>query len=123
MKNQRDGRAVGRRGHEGYPKGRTGHAQPNSDIATPSAGSNYQFHISPCGITRKTPAETKLGADEAEAVHGRIELVVFSKTGGPLTKRIALTADGHIASDGSACTMARGRAERKGSAVSASWRR
>ena len=42
-----------------------------------------------------------------------IELVVFSKKGGPLTKRITLTADGKIASDGSACTMARGRAERK----------
>ena len=32
-----------------------------------------------------------------------IELAVFSKTGGPLTKRITLTADGKIASDGSAC--------------------
>ena len=42
-----------------------------------------------------------------------IELAVFSKTGGPLTKRITLTADGKIASDGSACTMARGRAKRK----------
>jgi hypothetical protein len=41
-----------------------------------------------------------------------IELVVFSKKGGPLTKRITLTADGKIASDGSACTMARGRAKR-----------
>ena len=41
-----------------------------------------------------------------------IELVVFSKMGGPLTKRITLTADGKIASDGSACTMARGRARR-----------
>jgi hypothetical protein len=42
-----------------------------------------------------------------------IELAVFSKAGGPLTKRITLTADGKIASDGSACTMARGRAKRK----------
>ena len=41
-----------------------------------------------------------------------IELVVFSKIGGPLTKRITLTADGKIASDGSTCTMARGRAKR-----------
>jgi hypothetical protein len=41
-----------------------------------------------------------------------IEVVVFSKMGGPLTKRITLTADGKIASDGSACTMARGRARR-----------
>ena len=36
-----------------------------------------------------------------------------AKTGGPLTKRITLTADGKIASDGSACTMARGRAKRE----------
>ena len=48
-----------------------------------------------------------------------IELVVFSKTGGPLTKRITLTADGKIASDGSACTMARGRAKR----MRIGWRR
>jgi hypothetical protein len=40
------------------------------------------------------------------------ELTVFTKSGGPLTKRIALTTDGKIASDGSACTMARGRARR-----------
>ena len=39
-----------------------------------------------------------------------IELTVFSKSGGPLTKRITLTTDGKIASDGNACYMARGRA-------------
>ena len=42
-----------------------------------------------------------------------IELAVFSKTGGPLTKRITLTADGKITSDGGACTMAHGHAKRK----------
>ena len=41
-----------------------------------------------------------------------IELTVFTKSGGPLTKRISLTPDGKIASDGNACTMARGRAKR-----------
>ena len=41
-----------------------------------------------------------------------IEITVFSKDGGPLTKRISLGADGKVASDGSACTMARGRAKR-----------
>ena len=41
-----------------------------------------------------------------------IEFTVFSKIGGPLTKRITLTTDGKITSDGSACTMARGRAKR-----------
>jgi hypothetical protein len=41
-----------------------------------------------------------------------IELTVFTKADGLLTKRIALTADGKIVSDGSACRMARGTAQR-----------
>jgi hypothetical protein len=40
------------------------------------------------------------------------EIVVFTKANGPLTKRIGLNADGTINSDGSACTMAHGRARR-----------
>jgi hypothetical protein len=40
------------------------------------------------------------------------EITLFSKFGGPLTKRISLTADGSIKSDGSACLMARGEARR-----------
>ena len=40
------------------------------------------------------------------------EIVVFTKAGGPLTKRISLNDDGTIKSDGSACIMARGRARR-----------
>jgi hypothetical protein len=41
-----------------------------------------------------------------------IEITVFTKSGGPLTKRISLDADGTIKSDGSACTMSRGSAQR-----------
>jgi hypothetical protein len=41
-----------------------------------------------------------------------IEITVFTKDGGPLTKRIALAHDGIVNSDGSACVMARGSAER-----------
>ena len=41
-----------------------------------------------------------------------IELTVFSKTGGPLTKRISLDPNDKIVSDGNACYMARGRAKR-----------
>ncbi|HEY6755630.1 MAG TPA: hypothetical protein VI077_13145 [Pseudolabrys sp.] len=41
-----------------------------------------------------------------------IEITVFSKDGGPLTKRISLSSDGKVFSDGSACTMARGTAKR-----------
>src|SRR6516162_7404429 len=42
----------------------------------------------------------------------RIELTVFRKSGGPLTKRIALGPDGSIKSDGSQCVMTRGIALR-----------
>jgi hypothetical protein len=41
-----------------------------------------------------------------------IEIVVFTKAGGPLTKRISLAADGTIISDGSTCVMSRGTAHR-----------
>ena len=43
-----------------------------------------------------------------------IELTVFSKAGGPLTKRISLAPDGTVRSDGSACLMAQGHACRAG---------
>ena len=42
-----------------------------------------------------------------------IEVVAFKKTGGPLTKRIALAKDGSLCSDGSACVMGEGEARRK----------
>ncbi len=42
----------------------------------------------------------------------RVEITVFAKSGGPLTKRISLSADGSIKSDGSACLMSRGTARR-----------
>jgi hypothetical protein len=41
-----------------------------------------------------------------------IELTIFTKADGPLTKRIALAPDGTVKSDGSACIMARGTAQR-----------
>src|SRR5262249_60523566 len=37
---------------------------------------------------------------------------VFAKSGGPLTKRISLAADGSLKSYGSACVMAHGAARR-----------
>ena len=40
------------------------------------------------------------------------ELVLFTKTGGPLTKRLYLAPDGRLEKDGSACVMTRGMAER-----------
>ena len=40
------------------------------------------------------------------------EIVLFTKEGGPLTKRIYLDVDGRLRSDGSACVMGRGIATR-----------
>ena len=40
------------------------------------------------------------------------ELVLFTKTGGPLTKKISLAPDGTLVKDNSACVMTRGTAER-----------
>ena len=40
-----------------------------------------------------------------------IELTVFTKDGGPLTKQISLAADGTLIQDKSACVMYRGTAE------------
>jgi hypothetical protein len=41
-----------------------------------------------------------------------LEITVFSKAGGPLTKEISLAKDGTVISDGSACVMSSGEAER-----------
>jgi hypothetical protein len=41
-----------------------------------------------------------------------IEITALTKTGGPLTKRITLLQDGSLHSDGSACVMSRGSAQR-----------
>jgi hypothetical protein len=43
-----------------------------------------------------------------------LQLTIFAKTGGPLTKRISLAEDGSLKSDGSACVMSRGTARRFG---------
>jgi hypothetical protein len=43
---------------------------------------------------------------------GMIEVTGIAKIGGPLTKRISLSGDGQLVSDGSACVMSTGRARR-----------
>ena len=43
-----------------------------------------------------------------------LEITVFTKDDGPLTKRISLAPDGTVKSDGSACVMAKGSARRFG---------
>ena len=48
----------------------------------------------------------------ARKIDAAAEITLFTKAKGPLTKRIQLAEDGAIVSDGSACTMAHGRARR-----------
>jgi hypothetical protein len=48
---------------------------------------------------------------EGSSTAPTIQIVIFTKDSGPLTKRISLV-DGKVKSDGSACTMARGRTQR-----------
>ena len=50
-------------------------------------------------------------ANRAVTARG-VELTKFTKVGGPLTKRISLAPDGKLVSDGSACVMSHGTAER-----------
>jgi len=56
--------------------------------------------------SQEEPAE---GAAKAPAIY---EIVRLTKEGGPLTKKISLNDDGSTRSDGSACIMPRGVAER-----------
>ena len=52
------------------------------------------------------------GAPKANAQTVNTEITILTKTNGPLTKRITLSTDGSINSDGSACLMANGNARR-----------
>jgi hypothetical protein len=47
-----------------------------------------------------------------DACKSHVEITVFTKSGGPLTKRISLNGDGTIKSDGSECRMSCGTARR-----------
>ena len=73
----------------------------------------YRPPLRPSGSQQARGAAQGAKALGCSIMSETIELAIVSKMGGPLTKRITLTADGKIASDGSACTMARGRAKRK----------
>jgi hypothetical protein len=46
-------------------------------------------------------------------VHAPVEITIFTKQGGPLSKRISLNEEGKINSDGSTCVMSRGTANRR----------
>jgi hypothetical protein len=47
--------------------------------------------------------------------------MVLAKKGGPLTKQICLTEEGKLRSDGSACVMSRGVAQRALSTLREKW--
>jgi hypothetical protein len=51
-------------------------------------------------------------AGQSNSEFPSFDVTVLQKTGGPLTKRISLSLDGRLASDGSACVMSRGIARR-----------
>ena len=64
-------------------------------------------------VTPDAPIEPVEKANAAEPASGiGVELTLFTKSDGPLTKRIALDSEQRVVSDGSACCMAVGRAER-----------
>jgi hypothetical protein len=62
------------------------------------ANANLIPQVRPTEADRKLPLE--------------IEIVKFSKDGGPLTKQISLSPDGTLVKDGSACVMTHGKAMR-----------
>ena len=64
--------------------------------------------IGKAGCRRPAKSCTRVDAKQAKP----FEITVFSKTGGPLTKRVSLAPDGKLVSDGSACVMSHGTAER-----------
>ena len=59
---------------------------------------------------RKKDCERDYQQQEQSTLHA--EITVFTKFGGPLTKRISLAKNGSVKSDGSACVMSRGTARR-----------
>jgi hypothetical protein len=65
----------------------------------------------PSGTNTKTKG---FGADSStgKAADKVAEITLFAKSGGILTKRISLAADGSVKSDGSACKMSQGVARR-----------
>jgi hypothetical protein len=71
-------------------------------------------------IDELTPAEAhqilskRRAAKSFEEFADPVEITLFVKSGGPLTKCIELAADGSVASDSSECRMSRGSARRVG---------
>jgi hypothetical protein len=66
----------------------------------------------PSGAMSNERRASRPSSEGAAGSNARFEVTVFTKSGGPLTKRISLSTDGAIKSDGSACLMVRGYARR-----------
>jgi hypothetical protein len=60
----------------------------------------------------KAEAEVKAEAKQEQPQSPVTEITLFTKRGGPLTKRIALDANGKLQNDSSACLMTQGTAQR-----------
>jgi hypothetical protein len=61
-------------------------------------------------VDQGTAASVALATSSGRGMNTTI--TIFKKFGGPLTKQISLAPDGSIVSDGSACLMTRGTANR-----------
>jgi hypothetical protein len=92
---------------------------PMRPFARATTGPPAQSSVSPdapqttAGNGARRPRKLPLGGAKSVAYDGPpITLTKFTKTGGPLTKQISLAADGTLLNDHSACSMARGKAER-----------
>jgi hypothetical protein len=89
----------------------------NGVESSPAARAEKPEEPAPKPETTKASAKAeKLGQAPPKTMSERpamtSEIVCFTKSGGPLTKRIYLTEDGSSKSDGSACVMSHGIAQR-----------
>jgi hypothetical protein len=89
----------------------------SSKAARPGAGSRPAHRPHNVSAGRRKQREANLTAPSKQALKAKVprgsyEITVFTKDNGPLTKRIKLGDDGKVISDGSACSMSKGRAQR-----------
>jgi hypothetical protein len=87
-----------------------------ADRGNPSAANKKIKRKRPSAASAKTPSKGShvcyQKAKGATGCKARLEITVFTKSGGLLTKRISLSGDDSIKSDSSDCRMARGDARR-----------
>jgi hypothetical protein len=105
--------------HSGEPLASSLSTKPKRRQAVrgnPSAANKKIKRKRPSAASAKASSKGSHGSrqrsKDAAGSKACLEITIFTKSGGPLTKGISLSADGSIKSDGSACRMARGDARR-----------